>query len=79
MATLGGIQPACAERGEPMTLKQRRLSKMLGEPWHADYTRRKADGWPDREIAAYYRIQLGALSESAVTKWARKERKQGSA
>jgi hypothetical protein len=57
-----------------LTLKQRRLSKLLGVPWYDDYLRKKADGLTDKKIADYYRIDLGAICESTVTKWARRER-----
>jgi hypothetical protein len=62
-----------------MTLTQRKLNKALGEDWFADYLRRRQDGWSQKEIAAFYKIHVGKITESCVCKWARKERKQEAA
>ena len=53
-----------------LTLRQRKLTRVLGEDWFLDYQRRRAGGWSNREIAGFYSIQIGRLSESAIVKWA---------
>jgi len=57
-----------------LTLRQRKLSRLLGEDWWADYQRRKADGWSDREIAGYYQALRFVVHQRTISKWAERRR-----